>query len=165
MSKFLAGIVFTVVVGALVAFFYTRDGHMPVNADVSPGKVETYLATRAFDASVERHAPKMNNPVQPTDENLKRGLAIYSMNCAVCHGTPGKDTKTVGMASYPPAPQFNEDPPDMPDFQNYWIIKHGVRYTAMPSWGKMLSDDDMWTLATFLSRYKDLPPAVRAGVQ
>jgi mono/diheme cytochrome c family protein len=164
MGKFLAGIIFAIVAAVLGAYFYTRDGHMPINADVNPGRVETYLATHAFDASVERQAPKVNNPVQATDENLKAGLATYSMNCAGCHGLPGKEMKTLGKASYPPAPQFNEDAPDMPDYQNFWIIKHGVRYTAMPSWGKMLSDDDIWKLSTFLTRWKDLPPSVKASI-
>jgi len=153
MRKFLAGIVFAIVAGGLGAYFYTRDGHMPINADVSPGRVETYFATRAFDATVDRQAPKINNPVQVNDENLKSGLAIYSMNCAVCHGMPGKVMKTIGTGSYPP------------DYQNFWIIKHGVRYTAMPSWGKMLNDEEIWKVSTFLTRWKDLPSSVKASVQ
>jgi len=36
----------------------------------------------ALDNSVDRHAPRINNPVPPTDENLIAGLKLYTMNCA-----------------------------------------------------------------------------------
>ena len=160
MGKFIAGIIFAVVVLGGAEFFYAYFGHMPVNADVAPGKLETSLAGHALDASVERQAPRVNNPVQPTEENLTRGMLIYSMNCAQCHGAPTRK-QTLGNGEYPPAPQFTEDPPDMPDHENYWIIKHGIRYTAMPAWGKMLSDDDIWKVTTFLGNWKKLPPTVK----
>jgi mono/diheme cytochrome c family protein len=161
MGKFIAGIVFAVVAFSLAALIYARGGYMAVNADVAPGKLETYLAGHAMDAAVENHAPKVNNPVQPTEGNLMRGMLIYSMSCAQCHGAPTRK-ESLGNGEYPPAPQFAEDPPDMPDHQNYWIIKHGIRYTAMPAWGKMLSEDDIWKVTTFLGQWKKLPPTVKS---
>jgi mono/diheme cytochrome c family protein len=161
MGKFIAGIVFAVVAIIVAASVYTYFGHMPVNADVAPGRIETYFAGHALDASIELQATKVNNPVQPTEDNLVRGMLIYSMNCAQCHGAPTRK-QTLGNGEYPPAPQFTEDPPDMPEYQNYWIIKHGIRYTAMPAWGKMLSEDDIWKVTTFLGQWKKLPPTVKS---
>jgi hypothetical protein len=34
---------------------------------------------------------------------------------------------------YPPAPQFNTEMADMPENQNFYILEHGVRWTAMPA--------------------------------
>jgi len=161
MGKFIAGIIFTVVIAGVGGLLFAYFGHMPVNADAAPGKLETTVAGHAMDASVERQAPKVSNPIQPTEENLLRGMLIYSMNCAQCHGEPTRK-KSLGDGEYPPAPQFTEDAPDMPDHQNFWIVKHGIRYTAMPAWGKMLSDDDIWKVTTFLGNWKKLPPAVKS---
>jgi len=161
MGKFIAGIIFTVVVVGVAGLLFAYLGHMPVNADAAPGKLETAVAGHAMDASVERQAPKASNPIQPTEENLLRGMLIYSMNCAQCHGEPTRKA-SLGNGEYPPAPQFTQDPPDMPDHQNFWIIKHGIRYTAMPAWGKMLSDDDIWKVTTFLGNWKKLPPTVKS---
>lgn len=161
MGKFIAGIVFAVVAIIVAASVYTYFGHMPVNADVAPSRIETYFAGHALDASIELQAAKVNSPVQPTEDNLLRGMLIYSMNCAQCHGAPTRKG-TLGNGEYPPAPQFTNDPPDMPDHQNYWVIKHGIRYTAMPAWGKMLSDDDIWKVTTFLGQWKKLPPTVKS---
>jgi len=161
MGKFIAGIIFTVVVVGVGGLLFTYLGYMPVNADAAPGKLETAVAGHAMDASVMRQAPKVSNPIHPTEENLLRGMLIYSMNCAQCHGEPTRK-KSLGDGEYPPAPQFVEDPPDMQDHHNFWIIKHGIRYTAMPAWEKMLSDDDIWKVTTFLANWKKLPPAVKS---
>jgi len=161
MGKFIAGMIFAVLVFGLGGLCYVYFGHAPVNADVAPGKLETYVGTHALDASVERQAPKVNNPIQPTEDNLTRGMLVYNMNCAQCHGAPTRK-QTLGDGEYPPAPQFTDDPPDMPDHHNYFIIKHGIRYTAMPAWGKMLSDDDIWKVTTFLGQWKKLPPTVKS---
>ncbi len=161
MGKFVSGMIFTVAALLVAGLFYTYFGYMPVNADIAPGKVETFLGGHAMDASVERQASKIKNPIQPTEDNLLRGMLIYSMNCAQCHGAPTRK-QTLGNGEYPPAPQFTEDPPDMPEHKNYWIIKHGIRYTAMPAWGKMLSEDDIWKVTTFLGQWKKLPPTVKS---
>ena len=50
--------------------------------------------------------------------------------------------------------------PDMPDNQNFYITKHGVRLTGMPAWGKLYDDDKLWKVTTFLSHMDKLPPAV-----
>jgi len=26
----------------------------------------------------------------------------------------------------------------------FWIVKHGIRNTAMPAWGNLLSDEEIW---------------------
>ncbi len=52
---------------------------------------------------------------------------------------------------YPPMPRFMEDAPDVPEKENFYIIKHGIRFTGMPGWGKNFSDDQLWKL-THLSR-------------
>jgi mono/diheme cytochrome c family protein len=163
--KFVSGIIFAVVAFIVAVAIYTGAGYMPVNADIKPGKIETYLATHAFDKSVERQAPKVKNPLQPTEEVLSRGMVSYTMNCALCHGSPAKKGPTIGESAYPPAPQFTEDAPDRPDYENFWIVKHGVRYTAMPAWGKMMNDDEIWALATFLGHWNNLPPALKNKFQ
>ena len=65
-------------------------------------------------------------------------------------------------ALYPRAPQFMKDAPDMPENQNFYIIEHGVRLSGMPAWGKILNQQQVWQLTTFLSHMDKLPPEVEA---
>ena len=40
--------------------------------------------------------------------------------------------------------------PDDPDGNLFYVIKYGVRYTAMPGWDGVLSDDDIWKTVLFI---------------
>jgi hypothetical protein len=33
----------------------------------------------------------------------------------------------------------------------FWIVKHGIKMTGMPSWGNH-SDDELWTTVAFLEK-------------
>jgi len=162
MGKFFLGVIFTVVVLALGAFIVANFGLVDMRADQTPSKYEKRFAMGAMDASVDRHAPEAKNPIEPNEANLRDGMHIYMMNCAECHGDPKTPESPMGTMEYPPAPQFMTDAADMPENQNFFIIKHGVRWTAMPGWQKSLSEQDIWKVTTFLSHMEKLPPAVEA---
>ncbi len=106
MRKFIAGIVFTVVVVILATLIYARGGHMAVNADATPSRLEQWAASSALDAAIEHQAPQPQNPVPKTDANLIEGMKLYAMNCAVCHGGLDRKRNVLGGAFYPPAPQI-----------------------------------------------------------
>jgi mono/diheme cytochrome c family protein len=160
MGKFIAGMIFVVLCVVVGGFAYTWLGYFPLNADARPPALEKALGSAAFDRTVEKRAPKVENPVKPTVDNLNEGMAIYVMDCAVCHGAPNRTTATVGL--YPPAPQFTRHAPDMPDNETFWIIKHGARYTGMPSWDKTMTEDQIWKVTTFLGSWTGLPPEIKA---
>jgi len=58
-------------------------------------------------------------------------------------------------------PQFDLENPQKPDWQMFWIVKHGVRYSGMGAWGGEVSEDKIWKVVTFLSNLKSLPPDVQ----
>jgi mono/diheme cytochrome c family protein len=161
MRNFVLGIVVTILVLVIGGAGLALLGFLPVTANSSPPEMERHLAMSALDNSVDRQAPRVNNPVPPTDENLIDGLKIYTMNCAICHG--GLDRKPVafGHSFYPPVPNLILHPPDDPEWHVYYVVHNGVRYTGMPAWDKTLSDPDLWKVVAFLTRVDKLPPAVQ----
>jgi mono/diheme cytochrome c family protein len=160
----LAGVVFTLALLIAAAFALVESGYIPVNADASPTRLETWMATTALDATLNREAPKEPNPVALTDENLLAGVHLFAQNCAVCHG----DSKGLQAAS-PIAKGLYQKPPQMatdgveddPEGVSFWKIKHGIRLTGMPSFRSTLSDKEIWTLALFLKHMGKLPPAAQ----
>jgi len=160
MSKFIAGIVFAVVAAVLALVICARGGHLAVNADATPGIIEHWLASTALDAAVEHHAPQAQNPVPKTDANLIEGMKLYAMNCGLCHGGLDRKPNVMGGAFYPPAPQIIVRGMPDPEWQIFYVIKHGVRLTAMPAWGKVLRDEDLWKITAFVKNVNQLPPAV-----
>ena len=161
MRNFILGIVITVLVLLIGGLGLALLGFLPTRANVAPPEMERHIAMSALDNSVERHAPRLNNPVPPTDENLIAGIKIFTMNCAGCHG--GLDRKPVpfGQSFYPPAPNLILHPPDDAEWRLFYVIRTGVRYTGMAAWDKTLSETDMWKVTAFLTRVDKLPPAVQ----
>jgi len=160
MRKFLAGILFAVVACVIAMVIYARGGHMAINADAEPGKIESWAANSALDAAVEHQAPQTANPVPKTDANLIEGMKLYAMNCGGCHGGLDRKRNVFGGAFYPPAPQIIVLGMHDPEWQTFFVIKHGVRLTAMPAWGKIISDEAIWKVTAFVTNVDKLPPAV-----
>ena len=123
--------------------------------------MEATLATRAMDANVARSAPKLANPLTADEANLVAGARLYSAQCTLCHGDPAHPKSPLADSLNPPAPQFTDDMPDMPENHNFYILQHGIRWTAMPGWKNVLSEQQTWQLVTLLSHLHDLPPAAK----
>jgi mono/diheme cytochrome c family protein len=161
MRNFVLGIVITILILVIGSLGFALLGFMPTRANSAPPEMERHLAMSALDNSVERHAPRVNNPVPPTDENLIAGLKIYTMNCAQCHGGIDHQASTFEKSFYPPPPNLILHPPDDEEWHVFYVIRNGVRYTGMPAWDKTLSDADLWKVTAFLTRIDKLPPAVQ----
>ena len=161
MGKFLLGVFVTLAVLVLVAFGVLMLGFFPTAANVEPSHFESRIAMGASDASMDRHAPRVSNPLMPTDQNLIDGMKLYTMNCALCHGGLDRKPSALGASFYPPPPNLVSDPPDDPEWHLFYTIRTGVRYTGMPAWDKTLSEQDMWKITMFLSHMDKLPPAVQ----
>ena len=162
MKGFVLGVIVTIVVIVAVGLFVAVTGRITMRADILPMSMEKSIAMRAMDANVERNAPKIANPIQPTEQNLTDGAEIYAFKCAMCHGDPVHPKSQLANSLYPPAPQFMDDSPDMPENENYYITLHGVRWTAMPAWKNVLADEQVWKVVTFLAHMDNLPPKAKA---
>lgn len=161
MRNFILGIIAVIVLAIVVGWMVTWFGMMPTNADAKPSSFETRIASHALDASMERDAPRVTNPIAVTDASLIDGIKTYSMNCAVCHGDMDYKPSPLEHSMYPPPPQLILDPLDDPEWHIYYAIRTGVRYTGMPAWGKALDGEDIWKVTAFLSRVNNLPPTVQ----
>jgi mono/diheme cytochrome c family protein len=159
MRGFLFGILFTLIVVFVGGYYLLHAGYVDFSADQPPSVAERHMAMAAVDASTDRHAPDLKNPVQANEENLIAGTRLYVDHCAGCHGVPSNPDSQFGKSFYPPVPAFFKDAPDMAENQNFYIIQHGIRWSGMPAWSNTLNDTQSWQLVTFLSNMQKLPPA------
>jgi mono/diheme cytochrome c family protein len=161
--SFLAGIIFTLVVLAGAGYFAVKAGFVPANADSKPAALESWVANTALNAALERDIKGLTNPIQPSDENLITGVHLYVANCAVCHGASDGRPSNLAQGFYIEAPQLAKDGvEDDPEAATFWKVKHGIRFTAMPSFATTLQDEEIWKIAMFLKQMDKLPPAVDA---
>jgi len=162
------GIVVTLAVGVIAAFALVKSGLVPANADSTPGSLETWVARTSLNATLSRSAPKEENPVPLTDENLLKGVQLFGRNCSVCHGSASgaASASPIAKGLYQRPPQLAADGvEDDPEGQTFWKVKHGIRLTGMPSFASALTDEEIWTLALFLKHMDKLPPTVQRDWQ
>ena len=162
MRGFVYGVLAAIVVALAGGYLVLRNGLIPANSDATPGWFETWAAQTSLDATLDREAPKGANPIELTDANLIAGIELYRDHCAFCHGTSKGEASAspVAKGEYPRPPQLATDGVEEdPEGFSYWIIKHGIRWTGMPSWEGTLTDQQIWTLALFLKHMDKLPPA------
>lgn len=164
MKIFIAGVVATLIVFPLGYWLYLKLGYADLRSTVPPSWLESLAATNALNASVARHAPPQHNPVAPTEANLLDGARLYRDKCADCHGRPDNPVSDYRASFNPQAPQFMHARPTLPDNQTFYLIKYGVRLSAMPAWGKIMADSEIWQVVTFLNHLENLPPSVRQEI-
>jgi mono/diheme cytochrome c family protein len=163
MRGFILGVVVTLLVLFGGFFLFLRMGFVNVRADTPMNSMEKEAAEMAMDASVERSAPKTDNPIQPTEDNLMTGAMLYEKNCALCHGSVNDKGHVSPMsgAFYPHVPQIVRRIPGDPDWHLFWVTKTGIRWTGMPAWEKTMKDEDIWRVITFVKHSDKLPPSVQ----
>jgi mono/diheme cytochrome c family protein len=63
----------------------------------------------------------------------------------------------VRAGLYPHPPNLAQEEVD--DAQRaFWIIKHGIKMSAMPAWGRSLDDAAIWDVVAFLQRMPGMTP-------
>ena len=151
MRGFILGILFTLMVGFGAAYLYFTGGHFDVRAvGNTPSTFERRTANRSVDEWTDQQAPKQSNPFQATMDNVMDGSMVYDKNCAFCHGSLKQPISPMRRQFYPPVPQLMTRTPDDPDGNIFYTIKYGIRFTGMPGWSGVLSDDDIWKTVVFL---------------
>jgi len=91
------------------------------------------------------------NPLGNNQRAVLAGRDAYTGSCASCHGADGKGNGVLGRATYPPATDLTtENAREKSDAELFWITKHGLSFTGMPGFGSQYSDQDVWSLVSYL---------------
>lgn len=157
------GVIATLSVGALAGYLIIVNGVIPARGDVKPDNFETWAAHKSLHATLEREAVD-KCPIPADAENLMAGAKVYSSNCSGCHGAPANPKPSFAQGFNPDPTLFGngDDVTDDPESQIYWKVNHGIKFTGMPSFNKMLSEKEMWQVSLFLKNQNKLPNEVDA---
>jgi len=165
MKGFVAGVLVTVVVAAVVLYTYFALGFAPVATSAPAMPFEARLARLALHVRIDKEMPK-TVPIEASEANYSAGARLYGQHCAVCHGLPGREPTAIARGMFPRPPHLfqgkgvTDDPPG----ESYWKIANGIRLTGMPGFEKSLSPTEMWQTALLLADADKLPPSARAAL-
>ena len=114
--------------------------------------------------SIAAHANELTVPTMDEAELMVTGALHYDAMCTGCHLAPGQEPTELSQGLYPQAPVFHLRPPltESEDLQEqskayFWVIKNGIKMTAMPAWGLTHDDETIWAMAFFFFFLGNMP--------
>ena len=129
-----------ILAGSVVAH---GPGHNPVRAE--------YVEEKGIPGKYR----DLQNPRMGESAALERGREIYGQMCVVCHGSTGAGDGPAARGLDPAPVSLGGGMMNMPgvtDGYLYWTLAEGGNPTgsAMPAFGEVLSEEDIWAVVTFL---------------
>ncbi len=158
MVRFIAGVVGTLIVFGIASVAYVYSGWFDVAASSSHNALERWALNTTMKRSVVAGARSVGDPPPFSDEMFKDGFEHYDEMCTVCHGGPGIERSEIGKGLNPRAPDLAEAVKAWTPRQLFWIIKHGVKMTGMPSFGATHDDDEVWNIVAFVEKLPQISP-------
>jgi hypothetical protein len=141
------------IVVAIAAAVYFFGGFYSVAATEEVAPVAWALA-QIRQASVDRHATE-GPPVSLDDAAAVRtgAHAFATRGCINCRGAPGVKWAKFSEGMQPSPPDLKEVVNDREPQQLFWVIKNGIKMTAMPSFGATgVPDQEIWSMVAFLKK-------------
>ncbi|MEK0361761.1 c-type cytochrome [Pseudomonas sp. CBC3] len=155
-KRVLAAVALMAALAGVGGFVLVSLGLVSISASSGHWKATGWLLHYAMRRAVSTQSIGIKVP--PLDDRalVLKGAGHYETGCAICHGAPGRERLPIvrGMTPEPPllAPRIKQWEPQ----ELFWIVKHGIKYTAMPAWPTANRDDEIWAMVAFLQALPEM---------
>ncbi|MBS0377194.1 MAG: c-type cytochrome [Proteobacteria bacterium] len=141
---------------AVVLAIYGYSGSYNIGADdphwaVTHKVVRTVRDRSIRSRSADIQVPNLNDPAL-----ILKGAGQYDAMCTGCHLKPGVNNSELRAGMYPQPPKLSGIQVDPRDA--FWIIKHGIKMSAMPAWGASHDDQTIWSMVAFVQKLPGMTP-------
>ena len=154
------------VAGLIGAAVFVYSGAYNVAATRAHWQPMYWLLQITALRSISRRARDIAVPDLSDDAKITRGLQLFQSYCVECHGGPGVAPADFAKGLEPGAPPLAQTAREWQPAELYWVVRHGIKMTAMPAWQYRMADADLWAVVAFLRRLPELSPSdYRALVQ
>ncbi|TVO59967.1 c-type cytochrome [Denitromonas ohlonensis] len=126
------------------------SGAVSVAADEPHSDTVLEFFNLARSRAVEASASGIEVPALDDEAQVRRGAGNYAAMCASCHLRPGSGPTELSEGLYPAPPNLTLAATE-PAIA-FWTIKHGIKASGMPAWGKSMGDAHIWDMVAFLQR-------------
>jgi mono/diheme cytochrome c family protein len=150
MKRWMAIVLIALGVGAVVVIVAVTQ--IKLDALQEPGHLETVLATQLKRVLI-RWDSRNGIPPAPTNlpASVEEGDKLYATDCSMCHGADGHTATDAGRWMYPRAADLTSSGVQRySDRELFWIVKNGLRFSGMPAFGKVESDEHIWNLVHYV---------------
>jgi len=157
--RILVTILAVLVVLAALVVVGVYSGAYDVAADVPHGSLARWLFSTTQDRSVHRAAAGIEAPPLDDSARIAEGAEHYHAMCQGCHGAPGVERSEIGQGLNPRAPNLAHSAREWSPAELFWMTKHGIKMTGMPSFGKTHDDEKIWSIVAFVHQLPEMSPA------
>ena len=155
--KLLGALLLIVAALAVLAAVLVYQGTLDIAADVPHSSIVLQMMKAARDRTIAVRAKEIQVPPLDDPHLIAKGARDYSEMCTPCHLAPGDKESELREGLYPKPPDLTlhieASPAEM-----FWVIKHGIKMTAMPAWGLTHDDARLWNIVAFLRKLPELTP-------
>jgi len=140
------------------AFALVSLGLVSISASSGHWKATGWLLHYAMRRAVSTQS--MGIEVPPLDDPalVLKGAGHYHTGCLACHGGPGEERSLIVQQMTPEPPYLPPRVEHWTPQELFWIVKHGVKFTAMPAWPAQQRDDEVWAMVAFLRAIPGMSP-------
>ncbi len=151
------GFIVGLAVLALAAGIFVWSGLYNIGADDPHFRTTHTILETLRDRSIEARASKLEIPDLSDPAKINQGAGNYNAMCTSCHLSPGMAETELSKGLYPAPPNLTKMM--VKPEHAFWIIKHGIKASGMPAWGKSIDDAYIWNMAAFLQKLPTLDAA------
>ncbi|KRE87503.1 cytochrome C [Rhodanobacter sp. Soil772] len=153
------GITVAVVLGVFVigAGVFVYSGRYDMGADAPHTKPVFAVMQAMRERSIEVHSKDIQVPNLNDEQLILKGAGQYAAMCTECHLKPGMKDSEIRPGLYPQPPNLSQV--RVAPKEAFWVIKHGIKMSAMPAWGLSHDDPTIWSMVAFLQKLPDMTPA------
>lgn len=157
----LTTVILTILACVLLALGYIYVGLFDVGADRPHGTVLKWLTDATRERSIAVRSIEIKVPELDSPALVDPGAHEYAKMCAGCHLGPGVADNEFRRGLYPvapalAAPEFEKVRGEAEAARQFWIVKHGIKMSAMPAWGLSHDDDTIWNIIAFVQKLPGL---------
>ena len=109
------------------------------------------------ERSIAVRASKLDVPDLGDPARVTQGAGNYAAMCVGCHLAPGMTGTELSQGLYPAPPDLTRETVDAA--QAFWVIKHGIKASGMPAWGRSMDDSYIWNMVAFLQQLPGMDAA------
>ncbi|MBS0366766.1 MAG: cytochrome c [Proteobacteria bacterium] len=148
-----------VVLGVLAvgAVVFVYSGLYDIGADDHHTRPVFAVLQTLRERSIHAHSEHLTVPDLNDPQLILEGAGQYAAMCTECHLAPGMKDSELRPGLYPQPPNLSQV--RVGPKEAFWIIKHGIKMSAMPAWGASHDDPTIWSMVAFLQKLPDMTPA------
>jgi mono/diheme cytochrome c family protein len=152
-----AAILLVAGVGVALIALVIGAGMYNVAADDGHTRFVSWLLETTRERSIAVRADGIRVPELSDPQRIRSGAGNYDAMCASCHLAPGVEATEISRGLNPEPPNLTKSTQVDPA-RAFWIIKHGIKATGMPAWGKSMQDEYIWDMVALLLKLPEMTP-------